>query len=118
MTRPRVIDAHVHFWDPRVLRYPWLDGLPALRRPFLPPDYPANAADAVVFVEANCAPREPLAEVQFAERLGQIVGMVAFVDLRDGHARDETLAQFAEHSSFLARQPRPPRLRRTTPPPT
>ena len=24
---PVVIDSHVHFWDPAVLRYPWLDDL-------------------------------------------------------------------------------------------
>ena len=28
--RPPVVDAHVHFWEPGTLRYPWLDALPSL----------------------------------------------------------------------------------------
>jgi len=31
VTRPRVVDAHVHFWDPTRLDYPWLAETPALR---------------------------------------------------------------------------------------
>src|SRR2546425_8931746 len=31
-------DAHVHFWDPAELDYPWLAGVPSIRRAFLPPD--------------------------------------------------------------------------------
>ena len=43
-----MIDAHVHFWDPGALAYPWLDGLPALRRAFLPADYAAAIGGAPV----------------------------------------------------------------------
>lgn len=32
---PPVIDAHVHFWDPRVLTYPWLASAAQLNRPRL-----------------------------------------------------------------------------------
>jgi len=39
MDRLRVIDAHVHFWNPSVLRYPWLASEPALASPFLPSDF-------------------------------------------------------------------------------
>src|SRR5215211_5944275 len=52
----RVIDSHVHFWDPSVLRYPWLEGASILSAPFLPSDYSplrSGDVDAVVFVEAN-----------------------------------------------------------------
>lgn len=86
-----VVDAHVHFWDPRVLRYPWLDALPDLNRPFAPSDY-ATAARAVpiekvVVVECNCVPAESGREVAYFERLVQIepriAGIVAFADLTD-----------------------------------
>ena len=36
-----MVDAHVHFWDPGALHYPWLDEIPSLRRAFLPHDYRA-----------------------------------------------------------------------------
>jgi L-fuconolactonase len=96
----RVVDAHVHFWDPGVLTYPWLDALPPLHRPLLPAQYPADAADAVVFVEANCSGGS-LAEIQFAEQFARAapptIGLVAFVDLREPHEREQTLARLADH---------------------
>src|SRR6266536_3476541 len=64
-----VVDAHVHFWDPAVLHYPWLAGTP-LDRAFLPPDYAATAAKGkapitkLVFVECNCRPEEAQREVK------------------------------------------------------
>jgi L-fuconolactonase len=91
MPSPGVVDAHVHFWDPRVLRYPWLDALPDLNRPFAPSDYATATRnvpiDKVVVVECNCAPEESDREVAYFERLMQIeprlAGIVAFADLTD-----------------------------------
>lgn len=78
-----LVDAHVHFWDPGVLQYPWLDDVPALRRAFLPRDYPGDA-NAMVFVEANC---QGAGEIDFVERLAavepRIAGIVAYVDMLD-----------------------------------
>src|SRR5687768_2681134 len=59
-----VLDAHVHFWDPSRLEYPWLKDEPALLRPFLPQDY-AEAMEGVpvegiIFVEANPRPDRTL----------------------------------------------------------
>jgi L-fuconolactonase len=84
-----IVDAHVHFWDPRALHYPWLAGLPALERPFLPAEYAASAADApvarVLFVECNALPAEAALEVALVERLTReeprIAGVVAFADV-------------------------------------
>lgn len=97
-----VIDAHVHFWDPAALRYPWLESVPALERAFLPPDYfldGAAAPDAVVFVEGNCTPAESAAEVRFVRRLAnvepRIAGIVAFVDLLDERTRTVALQRVA-----------------------
>lgn len=105
--RQPVVDAHVHFWDPGELEYPWLEPLPSLRRAFLPSDYAAAAEAAgdapatVVFVEANCRPADARREVQFVERLARraggprIGGIIAYVDLTDGatlHQALDTLA--------------------------
>ena len=34
-----IIDTHLHVWDPRRLRYPWLDDIPLLNKPYLLEDY-------------------------------------------------------------------------------
>jgi L-fuconolactonase len=103
MPRLQVIDAHVHFWDPALLHYPWLATRPELNRPRLPADYEpfiAGTTDAVVFVEANCAPDESLAEVALADRLAarhpRTIATVAFVDLLDEEGRDARLERLAE----------------------
>jgi L-fuconolactonase len=97
-----VVDAHVHFWDPSALRYPWLDSVPALGRAFLPRDYP-NDVHAMVFVEANCAAGESAAEIAFVNRLAaidpRIVATVAYVDLLDEDGRAAAL----DHLSTVPR---------------
>lgn len=96
--RIRAVDAHVHFWDPAQLNYPWLDNAPAMRRGYLPGDYPAIPArqiESVIFVEANCAPEQASIEVAFVSRLRAsfpwIAGIVAFVDMLDEEARTRRL---------------------------
>jgi L-fuconolactonase len=50
-----IVDAHVHFWNPAKLNYPWLASVPSLNRTFLPEDYSAatNKANVgkMIFVE-------------------------------------------------------------------
>jgi L-fuconolactonase len=94
----RAVDAHVHFWDPATLRYPWLDEAAMLRRSYLPNDYPAISAghvESVIFVEANCSPEQASTEVAFISRLRSsfpwIGGVVAFVDMLDESARPRRL---------------------------
>src|SRR6266545_5656218 len=48
MTLLPIVDAHVHFWDPRLLHYPWLKTLPALERAFEPSDYASAVGDAPI----------------------------------------------------------------------
>lgn len=98
-----IIDAHVHFWDPRELRYPWLAGLPALQRAHLPDEYAAGAGavpvDRVVVVEGNCLPEQCLREAAWLEMLADggapIAGIVAFVDMTDTARRREVLDALA-----------------------
>lgn len=87
-----VVDAHVHFWDPERLAYPWLEGLPALRRSFAPADYRDATAGidvrGLVFVEADVAPGSALAEVDqvvsLKEEEGRIAAIVAHAPLEEG----------------------------------
>ena len=108
-----IIDAHVHFWDPAELHYPWLEGVPSLGRPFLPSDYGAATGEIpiarVVFVECNCPPEEAGREVAFVERLAQgeprLTGIVAFANLADSETIDRQLdALSACHSVKGIRQ--------------
>ncbi len=102
MSGLRVIDSHVHFWDPSVLRYPWLASVPALGAPFRPSDFPpftSGDIDAAVFVEANPAPELAADEVTWVDALAdaepRIAGIVAFVDLLDEHGREAALARLS-----------------------
>jgi len=101
MRETRVIDAHVHFWDPGVLHYPWLTSTPDLSRAFLPADLESlasHAVDEMVFVEANCKSAESVRELDFVDGLAEceprIAGAVAFVDLcAEASARDRALEE-------------------------
>ena len=78
----RLIDSHVHIWDPRVLEYSWLEG--ELNRPYLPAEYQAGApaTTGVVFVEEG--PVGKADEVALAESLGwpALLGVVAHAPWR------------------------------------
>jgi L-fuconolactonase len=97
------LDAHVHFWDPAELRYPWLDTLPALARPFLSPDYlgatSGISVDAVILIEANCLPAQSLREVELFERAASsdpaVAAIVAFASLTTPDALDGMLDTLA-----------------------
>ena len=96
-----VLDAHVHLWDPDLLRYAWLDGSPLRRR--VEASELATAADPVaefVLVQADCAPEQALAEVTWladqAERLPAVRGIVAYAPLHRGSAAAEHLARLQQ----------------------
>lgn len=93
-----IVDAHVHFWDPRLLHYEWLETAPALQRAFLPRDYTAAASgvpvDRILVVECNCVPGENVLEVEYFTRLAEsvrVAGIVAFADLTQTNELDRTL---------------------------
>jgi len=99
----RVVDGHLHLWDPEVLTYEWLEG--PLLRSFGPDELDLALQDApdadcgFVFVQAECAPEEAVAEVDWVASLTDRVpvqGIVARAPLEDPAATDEHLAAFAE----------------------
>lgn len=94
----RIVDAHVHFWAPETLEYPWLKTLPTLDRSFLPADYTTAVGELpvenCVIVEGNCLPTESENEVRLFERLARadprIAGIVAFADLTESRTLEAT----------------------------
>lgn len=99
-----VVDAHVHFWDPGRLEYPWLEDHLAIRRPFLPGDYARAMTDVpvegMIFVEGNPRPDQSRDEVCFVEDLAaadtRIEGIVAYVDLLDTERLAATLEDLSQ----------------------
>jgi predicted TIM-barrel fold metal-dependent hydrolase len=78
-----VVDAHQHFWDPTRNYHPWLCDEPpiafrygdyrALRRPYLPPQYRADAAPYrvthSVYIETEWDPNDPAGEMHYVGEL-------------------------------------------------
>ena len=84
-----LVDAHQHFWDPVANYHPWLcDEAPiafrygdytALKRPYLPPDYLAEArpyrVTRTVYVETEWDPADPHGEMDYAQSLHDRFGL-------------------------------------------
>ena len=124
-----IVDAHQHFWDPRVNYHPWLCDQPpipfrygdysALRRPYLPADYFADAAphmvEKTVYVETEWDPRDPLGEMRYVERLRRETGFPtvavaqAWLDRDDIVATLDGLAQF-DFVRGIRHKPRPAQM--------
>jgi L-fuconolactonase len=106
MTAPlRIIDAHIHLWDPAVLAYPWLDAEPELKRRFLPVDlHGGGGAGEWVMVQAEGrgdAGGHDLAELEWVASLAasdpSLRGMVVRASLEDGRSVLDRLEQAAAH---------------------
>ena len=85
----RVLDSHVHLWDPGRLRYPWLDGTELNR--VIDASTLRAASEPVsdfVAVEADCEHSQGLAEATWlmdqAEQLAGLRGVIAFAPLEQG----------------------------------
>ncbi|WP_426187873.1 amidohydrolase family protein [Microbacterium sp. TWP3-1-2b2] len=78
----RVLDSHLHLWDPALLDYPWLEG-PLLSR--FAAEEIATAVDGVedergfVFVQADCVEAQYLDETDWVASLAEKVGVRAIV---------------------------------------
>lgn len=90
----RVLDAHLHLWDPSLRAYPWLTG--ELDRPFGPEDLAAagltGADRGAVFVEADAAADSALDEVTWAASIAPRVGIRAIVGAAPLEHPERTLA--------------------------
>lgn len=108
-----IVDAHQHFWDPTRNYHPWLRDEPmipfrygdyaAIRRPYLPPDYFADAGRhrvvKTVYVETEWDPADPLGETAYihevAQRHGYPNAVVAHVRLHEPQAAELIAAHAA-----------------------
>jgi L-fuconolactonase len=97
-----ITDAHVHFWDPSRLDYPWLRGSP-IGGPKQPADYSRETLpfkiEKLVFVQAECRPAQALPEAAWVEKLAsadpRIAGIVAFAPVEDEKKLQLALEDFS-----------------------
>lgn len=103
----RIVDAHIHFWDPAVRHHEWLGDVPALERRFTPNDvdFGSQIPDGLVFVEADCWPQESLDEVDWVLGLAgsgpAILGIVAHVPLEWGNRAASALNQLRQREKVV-----------------
>ena len=112
--RQAIVDAHQHFWDPRVNHHPWLCDEPpipfrygdysSLRRPYLPSDYRRDSARfdvvASVYVEAEWSEGAAVDELEYIAGLRRESGLPsvavaqAWLDRPDVEQQLDRLAAF------------------------
>jgi L-fuconolactonase len=96
-----IIDTHVHLMDPTALAYPWVAGVPALRRRHGLHEYEAargtTEVEGIVVVEADAA--SGAAETRYlldlAGRNPRIKGIVAHLKLEEGAALAPVMEELA-----------------------
>jgi len=110
-----IVDAHQHFWDPRVNYHPWLCDEPmipfrygdygAIGRPYLPADYFTDAAGEgvvkTVYVETEWDPRDPVGEMRYVAKLRSETGYPTVAVAQARLDRDDA-AQLLERQAAFA----------------
>lgn len=96
----RILDAHLHLWDPSERHHDWLEEQPSLRRRFGPEDVDAGRHVLVgaIFVQADCREDETLDEVRWVQDAAAplVRGIVAYAPVQLGRAVEPQLAALAE----------------------
>ena len=96
----KIIDTHLHLWDPDLIPYPWLEPeAPSLNKKFLLEDY--NKAidnipiDKMVFVQCECDQNQYLEELKWVTKLAKndprIQGIIPWAPLEKGDTVREEL---------------------------
>lgn len=100
-----IIDTHLHLWDPKRLRYPWIDNIPLLNKPYLLEDYKKACGpvrvEKMVFLQCECVPEQSLQEAEWVTSLAQqdprIQGIVSWAPLEKGEAARPDLERLARN---------------------
>lgn len=84
-----MVDSHVHLWDPRRFRMPWLDDIDALRRPFGMDTFVEHTRglplEQLVYVQVDTTPAYGWLEARWAvEQDPPLAGVVAWAPIDDG----------------------------------
>ena len=84
-----IVDSHVHLWNPRRFRMPWLDSIDQLRRPFEAGAFTGDATglgvDGAVYVQVDSTPAYGLLEARWACAQTPLVsGVIAWAPIEDG----------------------------------
>src|SRR5690242_1165586 len=84
-----IVDSHVHLWDPRRFRMPWLDPIDHLRRPFEMAAFAEHTAGLdvkqAVYVQVDATPAYGLLEARWASTQTPLVtAIVAWAPIDDG----------------------------------
>lgn len=91
----RLLDAHLHVWDPAARHHAWLAEHPPLQRRFELSDYDPGRHEVggVIAVQADCRDEEALDEVAWLARIddNRIRGIVAYAPLHLGTAARPTV---------------------------
>jgi len=109
-----IVDAHQHFWDPRVNYHPWLCDEPmlpfrygdysAIRRPYLPVDYFADAAGhrvvKTVYIETGWNPDDPIGEMSFVDGLRRETGFPTVAVAQAWLDRDDVAEVLEQQAAF------------------
>ena len=109
-----IVDAHQHFWDPTRHYYPWLcDELPiafrygdyrAIRRPYLPNDYFADAkpfqVSGTVYVETEWDPADPVGEMRYVDALRRDYGYPSVAVAQAWLERDDCAMVLEQHATW------------------
>ncbi len=103
----RVLDSHLHLWDPRDLEYDWLEG-PMIGRfaegELLEESLPGVAEEVAIFVQAETVERVFLDEVAWVEGIADEAGVAAIVAgarLDRGEHTVSHLDRLAEHERVI-----------------
>jgi L-fuconolactonase len=100
-----IVDTHLHLWDPAYLRYPWLDGIPLLNKPYLLDDYRRACGDIqvekMVFLQCECDVAQFMDEADWVASLAgqdpRIAGIIPWAPLEKGDAARADLERLAEN---------------------
>ena len=71
-----IVDTHLHIWDPKHLRYPWLDGNDLLNQPYLLADYNRATGpvqvEKMVFLQCEVEPSQFMQEAEWVTAQARI----------------------------------------------
>jgi len=98
-----IIDTHLHVWDPQRLRYPWLDDIHLLNKPYLLDDYDRAcgpvAVEKMVFLQAEVDFSQFQEEADWVDSLAEqdsrLQGIVPWAPLELGAAARPALEKLA-----------------------